>query len=111
MSPKPDVRSSPEPEEHEPLVWLCAGSDCQKKRKANARLLEALAGRARVVPARCQKVCEGPVIGLQVDGELQWFGKVKGKAVRQALQAFLDQGELRKPLKGRVIKKRSGKLR
>ncbi len=59
----------------------------------------------------CQKVCKGPVVGLDVDGELQWFRKMdSGKAV-DALQDFVDEGRLAKPLKRRRDPKRAGKRR
>lgn len=94
-----------------PVVRICAGADCQKKGKAHARLIELLEARARVQPVRCQKVCEGPVVGLEIDGALEWFDKVKGKAARAALVRLLDEGELGEPLKTRRVKKRSGCLR
>lgn len=93
-----------------PAVHVCAGSDCRKARKANRKLAELLDGRARVEVVGCQKVCDGPVIGLEVDGQLQWFDDVRGDA-REALEAWLTRGKLKKPLRSRRIKKRAGKLR
>ncbi len=94
-----------------PVVRLCRGSDCTRRVKSQARLKDLLVGRVRVLPVKCQKICEGPVIGLEVDGEMEWFEKVRGREVRGAVEQFLDQGTLEKPLRKRRVKKRSGQLR
>lgn len=90
-----------------PLVYLC------RKCKGS----DAVAGYLRretsatVTTVRCQKVCESPVAGLQVDGRMEWFERVDGPKALQAL-ASLASGwvpeQLPKCLKKRRSKKRSG---
>jgi hypothetical protein len=94
-----------------PAVRLCRGSDCTKERRAQERVLELVTGRARVIPVKCQKVCDGPVLGLEIEGEIEWFERVSGKAARAALAAWLDDGTLQKALQKRRVKKRSGRIR
>lgn len=90
-----------------PLVYLC------RKCKGS----DAVAGYLRretpatVTTVRCQKVCESPVAGLQVDGRMEWFERVDGPKALRAL-ASLASGwapdQLPKCLKKRRSKKRSG---
>ena len=94
-----------------PAVRLCRGADCQKKTKAQARLLDVLVGRVRVVPVKCQKICEGPVVGLEIDGEVEWFESLRGKEARAALVGFLEGSGVAPALKKRRVKKRSGRIR
>lgn len=91
-------------------VHVCRGSDCKAETKASKKLRKLLKGRARVRAVGCQKVCEGPVIGLEVDGQLEWFENVRGEA-RDALEVWLEDGRLKKALRKRRVKKRAGKLR
>jgi hypothetical protein len=94
-----------------PTVLLCAGGDCGKERKARARIVDALDGHARVRDVRCQKICDGPVVGLEVDGQLEWFEEVDSGKARRALVTWADEGRLKRPLKKRRVKKRAGKQR
>jgi (2Fe-2S) ferredoxin len=94
-----------------PVVRICRGSDCRKKRKACRKLDALLLDRARVQGVSCQKICDGPVLGLEVEGHLEWFEDVAGRDVRRAVDAFLESGALKKALRKRRIKKRAGKLR
>jgi hypothetical protein len=34
---------------------------------------------------RCQDICKGPVVGLEVDGDLRWFRRLRGKKARRSL--------------------------
>jgi hypothetical protein len=94
-----------------PRVFLCSGSDCRKPKKARSRLIEVLDGRAQVVSVGCQKVCHGPVIGMELDGRLEWFEELRGREARRALEAWLDDGSLDKALDRKRVKKRAGKRR
>ena len=57
----------------------------------------------------CQKICKAPVVGLSLDGSVEWFAKVRGKSGRKALRRFLRTGA--GPMRKLRSKKRSGKLR
>ena len=59
----------------------------------------------------CQKVCKGPVVGLAIDGEWQWFCKVSSRKAVQALAELIEEGTIAKPLRKRRDTKRAGKLR
>ena len=91
-------------------AYLCQGKDCRKRAKDNDALRELLedAGLS-CEQVRCQKICKAPVVGLIIDGSVQWFGKVRGKAGRKALHRFLRTGD--GPLRKLRSKKRSGKVR
>ena len=59
----------------------------------------------------CQKVCKGPVVGLDLGGRIEWFGKVRGSKVRDAVRKALKKGKAGTRLWKHRKKKRSGKLR
>ncbi|MCO4770519.1 MAG: hypothetical protein KDA24_10860 [Deltaproteobacteria bacterium] len=94
-----------------PRVYVCGGDDCRKRKTDRKKLRKALDAVAVEVSVKCQKVCKGPVVGLEVDGELQWFASVRGKKARGAVLKYVDTGKLGSDLKGRRHKKRTGKLR
>lgn len=91
-------------------AYLCEGKDCRKRDKDSDALREILeeAG-LRCERVRCQKICKAPVVGLTIDGSVQWFAKVRGKSGRKAMRRFLRSGD--GPLRKLRNKKRSGKLR
>ena len=90
-----------------PKIYLCYGRDCRKA-KGFEGLCEAV-GEHREV--RCQKICEGPVAGLKVEGRLQWFGKLRTPKRWAALVKAADRDEVGARLARRLQKKRDGKLR
>lgn len=92
-------------------VYICAGSDCRERKADLKRLRGAIADLVGEVPVGCQKLCEGPVVGLTVDGTIEWFRKVRGKKPRRALVELLGTGAVPRALEKRRSKKRSGKLR
>ena len=94
-----------------PLVYVCGSSDCREDGKAWKALVEVLRPRARLQRVGCQKVCEGPTCGLEVEGRLEWFGRLDSAKARAALVTLLEQGALERPLRKRMQPKRSGKLR
>ncbi len=93
-----------------PIVYFCTGSDC-RKRKSGQVLRESLSGKAEVCEVRCQKVCKGPVVGLELDGRVEWFSKMKSKSMRKRLVALVTAGELPANLAVRRVRKRSGHFR
>lgn len=93
-----------------PRIHVCRGSDCRKDRsKRLDRALDRLD--AELVEVRCQKLCDGPVVGLEVDGRLEWFERVRGAKAVDALVALVLEGRLGDVLKKRRSKKRAGRLR
>jgi hypothetical protein len=92
-------------------VYVCQGKDCRKERKKIRCLEEMLDGHGEVVQVQCQKICKGPVVGLEVNGQLEWFGKLGDKEARKSLIRLITTGELKNRLSSRIAKKRHGKLR
>jgi hypothetical protein len=94
-----------------PRVYLCKGGSCRKERKAFRRLEAALEGEARVQHVKCQKICEGPVAGVAVDGTLQWFDALDSRKRTDAFLSLVRTGGVSAKLKKRRVAKRKGKLR
>ena len=102
-----------------PALRVCTGGDCREARKALAALQDAVHGRCALEEVGCQKICDGPVCGLELDGELEWFAAVDSDRAREALIEALDRarsGALGADAVGhslwkRRVKKRRGRLR
>ena len=94
-----------------PLVYVCRGSDCREEKRALEKLLGALDGLAKVERVRCQKICDGPVAGTEIDGTLEWFEELDSRKLRDALRELLEKGKPPKRLQKRRVSKRRGKLR
>ena len=92
-------------------IYVCRGKDCRKKKKAFSALTEKLSDHGEVIEVRCQKICKGPVAGLELDGQLEWFAKLNDEGSQSALVRLLEAGELKKRLKALAVKKRRAKLR
>jgi hypothetical protein len=96
---------------HRPTILICRGSHCRHARRYDA-LVEALRPVADLTEVRCQKICEGPVAGVEVGGTLEWFARLDSdKARRQLVALVADDDDLRKTLRKRLVRKRSGHLR
>jgi hypothetical protein len=96
-------------------VYVCSGGDCRKTGAAHRALGEALAqveDPARVRAVSCQKICSGPVAGVEVDGRIEWFERIRGPKSRRALLRLVRTGG---PVPGRLrkrrVRKRAGRLR
>lgn len=94
-----------------PEVYVCRGKSCREDRRAFAKLVASLDGVARLRRVKCQKICEGPVAGTQVDGALEWFEALDTGKRRAALRRLLETGEVGRRLKRRRVAKRRGKLK
>jgi len=92
-------------------VLVCQGSGCHKKAKLRKKLVAALEGVADVQWVRCQKVCKGPVVGVGIDGTLEWFCRVKDEKSRRAFVTLLTKGKLKKRLRKQRVARLSGVLR
>jgi hypothetical protein len=95
-----------------PRVYVCGERGCGT-RSERRLLVAALEREAQVVRVSCQSVCDGPVAGTVVAGELQWFERVAKPKARAGLAQLVRSadGELPKALAKRRKRKRSGKLR
>lgn len=92
-------------------MLVCVGSDCRKAE--GHRALRAALGDADVRTVGCQKICKGPVAGVQVDGRLEWFKRLRGPKSQRALRRLAGSGSgpLPRRLGKRRVGKRSGRLR
>ena len=83
----------------------CKGHACLKS------FLEDVPG-LRVQAVGCQKVCKGAVVGLEVDGRMEWFQRVNRPKSMVALARLAQrggQGKVAKPLAKQWVSKRSGR--
>jgi hypothetical protein len=90
-------------------IMICQGGSCRKRKKA-LRALASVLG-SFWTPVRCQKICKGPVVGCEVNGELKWFADLQSRKSQEGLLRLVGEGKVTKPLKKRRVKKRDGKLR
>ena len=94
-----------------PTVFVCRGSTCRHA-KGYGDLREDLDSVAEVSEVRCQRICDGPVVGVAVHGALEWFERVRSQKARGQLVDLLSgSGKLRHTLEKRRVAKRSGRLR
>jgi hypothetical protein len=96
----------------EPRTYVCVGKDCRRD-KCHRDLLTALDASGQVTRVPCQDICKGPVAGTVVDGEVEWFKRVRKPGQRRALVALIREGGRPIPdeLRSRWVPKRSGKIR
>lgn len=94
-----------------PTVHLCRGSSCRHAR-GEKELRQRLGEVAEVCEVRCQRICDGPVIGTEVDGSLEWFERMRSKKVqRHVVEWLAGTGTFRRSLRKRRVAKRSGRRR
>lgn len=92
-------------------VYLCRGSSC-RKRNETRELLERLdAAGIKVKSVGCQKICKGPVAGIDARDRLEWFRRLRSKKSQRALLELITVGELKASLRRRRVKKRRNQLR
>ena len=92
--------------------YVCTGKDCRRD-EGFKELLRALEDRTRVREVDCQDLCEGPVAGVVVDGQVEWFERVRKGRARDAVVALATGkvDDIPKILRPRWAKKRSGKVK
>lgn len=98
------------PASNRPL-FVCQGKDCRKNTKQLCALRESLAGQGEIISVQCQKICKGPVAGLEINGQIEWFAKLNDEKSLGHLTLLLQSGELKNRLKRRLSLKRSSKIR
>jgi (2Fe-2S) ferredoxin len=94
-----------------PTVLVCKGKNCRERTGARERLELELGEVAEVKRVRCQDICSGPVVGVTIDGQWEWFRRIRGSKSRRAVVKLLTEEKLGKRLRKRRVKQRSGKLR
>ena len=92
-------------------MLVCEGSSCRKERRQRRALVAAVDELAKVKDVGCQKICDGPVCGVEVDGVIEWFEEVSSPRALEGLRSLLEGGALSSALKKRRVKKRRGKIR
>lgn len=93
-------------------LLVCGGSHCRKALRKNDRLTGAVAQLpVDVTRVGCQKICHGPVIGIEVGGKLEWFERMSSKKALGALAKLVGKDTVGKPLRKRRNAERSGKIR
>ncbi len=93
-------------------LLVCTADDCRKALGKHGRLMsDATRLGVHVVEVGCQKICHGPVVGVEVDERWEWFGRLKSKSAIHALFGLIEDGRMRKPLRKLRDKQRSGKRR
>ena len=91
-------------------VYVCYGKDCRKRRKDLSELRAVLEG-FDVRPVRCQDICKGPVVGVERDGDLRWFKRIRGPKALTALVRWIAAGRRKPRLWKLHVKKRRGRKR
>ena len=86
---------------------------CRKCKRAEC-LIEILETRDEVSirRVRCQKICHGPVVGLEIDGTMEWFERVDdAKSIASWVKLARRNGRAKipKPLRKHRLKRRSGR--
>lgn len=93
-----------------PSVYVCRGSSC-RKRKELPKILKLLSDEdVSFRSVRCQKICKGPVVGLDIDGEVHWFKRLRDKKTRRGLVVWFRESRLKKAVRDHRVEKRKGKL-
>jgi hypothetical protein len=94
-----------------PTVFVCRGSRCRHDR-GYQELCEHLGAVADLAEVRCQRICDGPVVGVAISGSLEWFRRVASEKVqRHLIDLVSGSGRLRHSLEKRRVAKREGRLR
>jgi hypothetical protein len=94
-----------------PTIFVCRGSSC-RHHKGYEELRERLGAAADLSDVRCQRVCDGPLVGVAINGSLEWFRRMESeKAQRHLVDLVGGSGRLRPSLEKRRVRKRAGRLR
>ena len=94
-----------------PRMYVCHGEDCRKRKKHGQALCEALQNHGEVIEVNCQKICKGPVFGMEVAGRLEWFSRLRTARARRGAIALVRNGTLSGRIKRHRERKRRGKIR
>ena len=91
-------------------LLVCTGKKCRSD-KGFAEIVDLAGATTRAHEAPCQGLCNGPIVGLHVDGELRWFAHVRTKKMRNLVTKMMEQGRVPNKLRGREVRKHRGDVR
>jgi len=91
-------------------LLVCTGKKCRRDKGFEA-MVEMAGDTARAHEAPCQGLCNGPIVGLHVDGELRWFSHVRSKKMRSLVAKMIGNGHVPKKLRDREVRKHRGEVR
>jgi hypothetical protein len=75
-----------------PVVALCAGKDCRKRREY-AKIRDVLGDRCTVVDVECLGICSGPVVVARPTSEAPLvLSKLRSKKLRKQLLRVVEDG-------------------
>ncbi len=95
------------PLEIQPRIRICKGKACRKKKGCWEKLEKTMEkSDCRLSTVKCQGYCKGPVAVVERGGERFWFTRLREKADRKDLDAFIGGARLSKRLKRRLKKRR-----
>jgi hypothetical protein len=84
---------------------------CKKCKNADCLLRVLKKSDSKLVPVGCQKICAGPVVGLKVDGRMEWFRRVDTPKALAGMR-MLAERRTKRPVPAvekRRLSKRSGR--
>ncbi len=79
-------------------VLVCGGKSCRKA-KGYDELLAGIGAHAEVKKVKCVDVCEGPVVGVKLDGKTVWFERMRSDKARAAVVTLLHKRKVPKKLR------------
>jgi hypothetical protein len=84
---------------------------CKKCKKADCLVDILKRSNANVALVGCQKICAGPVAGIELSGRMEWFSRIDTAKRIAGLHMLIERKEKRpvKPLEKRRVVKRSGR--
>ena len=84
---------------------------CKKCKNADCALRVLKKSDAKLVPVGCQKICAGPVVGVKVDGRMEWFRRVDTPKALAGMRMLAERrtNRLVPALERRRLVKRSGR--
>ena len=93
------------------MFFICKGKSCRQNQERLVTICEALDSIAQTKSVRCQKICNGQVIGVRLGDKLRWIKKVRPKPHVKLIKRWIETGRCPKKLKPLRVKKRNNKLR
>jgi len=94
------------------IAYVCQGSKCSKA-CGHDQLLRSLVKVAEVRLVRCQKICHGSVVAVDLGKHLEWFERIDSTKAGVAMKQAVERGTkkaLPRMLKKRRIKGRSDRV-
>ena len=92
-----------------PCLLVCTGKDCRSAKGFDA-LRDMAADVSGAVGVPCQGICDGPVVGVRVHGEVRWFAEVRGGKARRQVKVAIDERDVAKGLRRLEVRGHRGKV-